>query len=534
MVVALCHDPKDTITAEVQEAFDSNTRTWAFKMEPPGHLLGRAGRGESTLRQMKAVLAGQSVEHLLVCSPYFDEKAEALRRMAKELDAPSTMVLVQSKRSGLLARAAVALGQAFTVKTATFEHRTMSASEKTEHIREVLLHAKFYAVETADEVFVFFGSANCSRAALTVTGPRGNAELMTYAVFSKREFQKQFLSELALKDSVPEFANECDPQLSKNAGFIQVRAARMDGGIIRVAFVSDIDTTVTSALVDGIPLEPVERSEGSLVFQTTRQARTLVLLGDRYGTEVRSLPHWIDDEYALRTSARGRSLGDSINRNIRGGAWNIGAWTEVLAELYKHLEYMPRDISRAVAQRHGREQEGGTVKYEWGDVFSDSYRLPVNRRFLVGFQTDPEQRIDGLRSMLLRWYGLSQSDSDDEVELGEKEPTPPDKDESVDEDRNVDRPKKLHTSIQRQQPAASERERRRALKLVNRIGSRLGEGEFLRVRPPELLAGDLKVAAVLLRVGLADEWITGEEFFDATLRIWSPLFFDFTDKGNTG
>ena len=533
-VVGLCDDPNDTITTEVQEAFDSNTRTWASKMEPPGHLLKRVGQGESLLRQMKAVLAGHSVEHLLVCSPYFDEEAEALQRMARELDAPSSTVLVQNKRSGMLARAAAALGHDFTFKTTTFEHRTLVASEETEHNREMLLHAKFYAVQTADGVFVFCGSANCSRAALTVGGPRGNAELMTYAVFSKMEFQRQFLSELVLKDSVPEFAKEAEPQPSKNDRLIQIRAARMDGGLIRVTFVSDSDTTVTSALVDEILLEPVERGEGSLEFQTARQAGTLVLLGYRYGTEVRSRPHWIDDEYALRTSARRRSLGDSINRNIRGGAWNIGAWTEVLAELYKHLEYMPRDISRAVAQRHDREQEGGAVKYEWGDVFSDSYRLPVNRRFLAGFQTDPEQRIDGLRSMLLRWYGLSQSDSDDEAELGEEDSTPPDKDESVDEEHNVDRPKKLVTSIQRQQPPASERERRRALKLVSRIGSRLGEGEFLRVRPPELLAGDLKVVAVLLRVGLADEWITEEEFFDATLCIWSPLFFDFTDKGNAG
>lgn len=53
-------------------------------------------------------------------------------------------------------------------------------------------------------------------------------------------------------------------------------------------------------------------------------------------------------------------------------------------------------------------------------------------------------------------------------------------------------------------------------------------------RPPELLAADLKVASVLLRAGVADKWITDQEFFEATFKIWLPLFFNATGNESTG
>ena len=53
-------------------------------------------------------------------------------------------------------------------------------------------------------------------------------------------------------------------------------------------------------------------------------------------------------------------------------------------------------------------------------------------------------------------------------------------------------------------------------------------------RPPELLAADLKVAAVLFRAGLAEAWISEQEFFDATLAIWLPLFFNAEGEESTG
>ena len=67
-----------------------------------------------------------------------------------------------------------------------------------------MLHAKFYAVQQSEQVMVFLGSANCSRAALTIPGSAGNAELMAHSVMSANEFQEMFLKELVDVDVVPD------------------------------------------------------------------------------------------------------------------------------------------------------------------------------------------------------------------------------------------------------------------------------------------------------------------------------------------
>ena len=58
--------------------------------------------------------------------------------------------------------------------------------------------------------------------------------------------------------------------------------------------------------------------------------------------------------------------------------------------------------------------------------------------------------------------------------------------------------------------------------------------EFLAERRPELLAADLKVAAVLLRTGLREGWIDANEFFRVTHRIWMALFFCGSPQAEQG
>jgi hypothetical protein len=102
--------------------------------------------------------------------------------MARDLAVSLCSLFVQSDRTNLLTSAAAQLDATFTINSATFKHREYNASSGEEHTREAFLHAKVYAVQSGDEVIVFAGSANCSRAALTVSGADGNAELMAWTV----------------------------------------------------------------------------------------------------------------------------------------------------------------------------------------------------------------------------------------------------------------------------------------------------------------------------------------------------------------
>ena len=383
-IVELCVQPREAVATEVEEAFDPNTRTWAVDMAAPEFLLGRAGRGGSMLEQMQGVLGAGAADHLYVCAPYFDESAEALQALAQELNAPSSTILVQSKRTNLLSAAAASLGSQFSLKAATFEHKETVGSDGDERTHEALLHAKFYAVQRGGEVTIFAGSANCSRAALTIPGSAGNAELMTHATISWAEFERAFLDELIVENVQPELGAKPteEPPADTGKGFIHIRAARMEAGHIQVAYQVDTSTGIIGGLVDDSPLKPIDHGDGWVTFQASQPARIIVLVGSNDGVDVRSLPHWIDDEYALRASARSRSLAESIRGLVRGGSWGIGAWTDVLSELYKHLHYMPKVWSHRHTSDHGDDDKAeGPVAFEWGDVFADELRADHWPRF---------------------------------------------------------------------------------------------------------------------------------------------------------
>jgi hypothetical protein len=538
-IVKLCVQPREAVATEVEEAFDPNTRTWAADMDPAGLLLGRAGHGGSMLEQMKGVFGAGGAEHLYVCAPYFDEDAEAVQALAQDFGAASTTILVQSKRTNLPAAAAASLGSQFSVKAARFERKEQLGSDGDERTREALLHAKFYAVQRGTAVTVFAGSANCSRAALTIAGSAGNAELMTHATIPWAEFERAFLDELVVENVQPELAAELieEPLTDTGKGFIHIRAARMEAGHVRIAYQADTGTDVTNGLVDDHPLEPLDCGDGWVTFQTSQQPRIVELVGSNGGAEVRSLRHWIDDEYALRASARGRSLAESIHGRVRDGTWAIGAWTDVLSELYKHLQYMPKVGSRRRASDHGDDDKSeGPIAFEWDDVFADGYGLTIDSGFIASFPTGLEGRIGSLRSMILRWFGIGQPEADEDGSPEDEDVSDVGGTGSADDDGDsADRVTALSKIIPRSTlPPASERDRKRGLKIVKQVAKRLSEAEFLKERPPELLAADLKVTAVLFRVGLADAWISEQEFFDATLAIWLPLFFNVEGTESTG
>jgi len=130
--------------------------------------------------------------------------------------------------------------------------------------------------------------------------------------------------------------------------------------------------------------------------------------------------------------------------------------------------------------------------------------------------------------MLLRWFGI-QPRSEPETE-GNDETVPMDDDD----DDVVDRPEQFPSNrkVARNPKPVTDANRKRAKKSVEQITKAMTDEDFLANRPPELLAADLKIAAVLLRTGLRKGWIEGPVFFESTRLIWSSLFF--SSDGNPG
>lgn len=513
----------ERVQDEVAEAFDGRTRQWAQNMVSPSGLLGRMGRGPSLLAQIQGVAGAGSVERLVVCSPYYDAKAEALGGMVESLKPQKTEVLVQAKHPGLPRVASKQFSEDLKMVPVGFTRKGENDIE-----RESFIHAKFYGLSNKGRTIVIAGSANCSNAALTIAGAAGNGELMAIQSLSTNEFKEQYLNEIPQTTGTVELP-DTELDVNKDAPPITIRimAARYERGLLRIAYDCSAGVSVTSCLIhDGVlPITP--KGEGVAVIEIAQPPARISLEGTCDGKVVRSHESWVDVEHELGATARGRSFASAVRDGVRSDRWNVRAWKDVMDVFCKHLHYMPlRASGWGHAGRSGRTKE--LAEFTADDVFSIGYGLPnLGSAVKAGFGDD---RVRSLQQMLLRYFGTPETD-ETEMDVGDLPVENDDGDEGV-----VDRPERLviRKPSVIQPKTVTDVELKRAKKSVEQMTLALTNEEFLNHRLPELLAADLKIAAILLCTALAEGWIGEDNFFEATRVIWSSLFFSSPGKPSQG
>lgn len=522
---------QEVIEAEIAEAFDTKTRAWAADVEGQAGLIGRVNSGGRLVDRIGAGIGSAPVDLLTICSPYFDEAGAAARELINRIRPRRTEVILQEAHSGLTKRAAASLGENIRLMPVLFRKDEPPVSD-----RERFIHAKFYACHQRDRVIVYAGSANCSRAALTSRGGSGNAELLAIQSMSADEFQEQYLGEMEVSDREVELSQETsdleDTPLPVRS--IYVLGASFESGTLHVAYTISPGITLTRCLVDDLPYPYQPGAGGILTIKLDRQPRTVALQGTLAGKVVLSNQSWIDNEQELRSTARTRWLGDSISKNVQSARWGIGAWVELLRVFYKYTQYIPVRSSSGVRRGHNNAA-GAVATYSEADVFSQGYGLP--RLGLIDPTIAGEDRIQSLRKLLLRWFGMPfQEETIDEFETANEESVPSEfSTGDNDEAEAVDRPERIPPD---QTPPPrfiepTEADRRQARHIVEQLLKVMTARDYLENRQPELLATDLKLASVLFRVGLCQGWISPSEYCETAYRIWSGLFLN-SDVSKSG
>lgn len=508
------------LEAEIHECFDGRLRPWAQDMEPAGGLLGRPSMNAPLIDQMQTALQGKPIVSLLAHSPYFDDGGRALRELSARFDV-KVKVAAQWRRSGLPMEAATALAEKIDVNTVNFQHRTIEGK-----FREAFIHAKWYAFEHADSYSVFLGSANCSQAALTISGAAGNAELMAYVTLGKEEFAANFTGELEFLEVDPQLTTPViiDTQNITPPPLIHISAASVDQGCLQVVYSCAQEVALQALVVDGQQQEFAVAAPGVIIVNgVSHVCQSVCLQGITGSKVVFSNLHWVDHEQALSTTARSRSVVDAVRTKVQSQSWNIGAWSEIANVFLRNLQYMPARMAtgRVVGAGATRERAGQN-HYTAEDVFSDHYGLPAFSQMSAALSDGSSDRVTSLRQLLMRWFGYK-----DEAE-GDSAVEDPQND---DVDDVVDRPEVFPptaTPSARSTPQArvvTESDRRRAMQILKMVSEQMSSESYLRERLPETLSVDIQFASVLLRAGLCEGWITEEEFFASTHQIWAPLFF---------
>lgn len=520
---------RDAVVAEVEDAFDPKSKPWASSV-PSGdaRLVGRAGSGLSLLDRMLGAVGSDPVDELLVCTPFFDDEGVGLRELVFRVGAKRTTLLCQPERSTLTRRSwEPSAGQA-VLQRVDFTRKSASGEE-----RSAFIHAKLFAFRRAHEVIVLAGSANCSRAALTISGRAGNAELQATRVITPSEFEEEFQDEL--KVTLEPIALSDEPVRELDDGIpvglaLRILAARFETRNLLVAF-SPPDAKVVDCQVDGASVRFSAVEKGVLSATSGLDPRVVVLRARVDNKLIESAPAWVDHEQHLRATALSRSLADTIRMRIQPGEWNSGGWADVLDVFCKSLTYMPAyRASGAAIGSTTKNDDSGEVQFTAADVFSPSYRPPALSSILIPGVFGGTGYIQSLQQLLLRWFGVEteESEGEDETISGTNE---------EEDDETVDHPEQLKLETQLKPPLTEEvskRNRNRIEAVLSQIENAMTSTEFLTKRSPGCLATDIKLAAVLLRIGLQKGWIERKRFFDLTQKIWFSLFFSSEVEKNVG
>jgi hypothetical protein len=152
---------------------------WLYRPAPDGKRPVRHNVGQSFLDQFRDVIAGQEVEELWILSPFYDQRAEGLRRLLTELNPRQTSLLVQDGRTSADADALRRVLEAFPN-----QYRVLSVRRP----EESHLHAKFYLVKLADRAVCLQGSPNLSQVAMVRPMGPGNLEIANLLVDRRNAF----------------------------------------------------------------------------------------------------------------------------------------------------------------------------------------------------------------------------------------------------------------------------------------------------------------------------------------------------------
>jgi hypothetical protein len=198
----------------------------------------------------------------------------------------------------------------------------------------------------------------------------------------------------------------------------------------------------------------------------------------------------------------------------------------VLDVFCKQLQYIPtRSLKGHNLARERRAKQ--LIEFTAEDVFANAYGLPnLGSGVRAGIC---DGRLHSLRQMLLRWFGIH-----DHEEPSTDGPDQPADLENDGDEESVDRPERLPLRTTTPPTPVTETGRSKAKKSLKQMTKAMNSEEFLAHRSPELLAADLKIAAVLLRTGLKEGWIAEADFFEATRITWSSLFFSSAGKPDQG
>lgn len=513
----------ESIRRELGEATDPAKRPWARQPLPPSGLVGRVGAGPSLLERAQVLIGDAPVDEMIVAAPYYDLEAGAVGELAARSRAKSVRLLVPADGSTLTRQARARVDPTWTVEAT----RVLRGLRE----RSAFVHAKWYAFIRDNTALVFAGSANASRAAWTVKGDAGNAELLAVRTMTLEELRSDLLGELAISSEEPELPdeNELEDDAPTETPAIVV-VARQQRGRLRVSWHATSPARIVEVRVDGVKVDWHTAASNALEVDWSLAAARVslsVLLDDRIAIEVDA---WVDDERELATSARERRMADLVDDYAKDGAGDLSGWMAILEPFEAELREAAATAGMKDAAARRSANDDAPIRYEWSDVFPDGEDHGVGPSALLSAARTGGGRASQMRSILL--HALDALLPDDEHGDEDVEGTDID-DDAAAAGKVADRRPKGPIPSRPPPPPPSAQALARACKTVKRATDALTDPRLLAHRAPRLLQRDITMLATLLRVARREGWIDAGMFAQLSARALTTLLVAGETKGKT-
>jgi len=498
---------KDIILRELDSCWDENNFPWISKLSKSNNVIIKHGTSESIISQIKEKVGDQFIEKLYICSPYFDKKGVMIQKFLDDFDVKSIDILFQNKRCTLKEDVVESLPDNICVCPIKF---------KSEDITNHFIHSKWYAFESDEEVLFFLGSANCSIAALDLN--YGNSESLIFFKLSKDDFQTLIMSEIEILNTNIEYTSlDENDNNATESGTIEIQACRLENFDLFVVFSSSKGIMLKECCVNNLSVEFIQKGKNELVAKCPNNPVYVQLKGQQSDQEILSHKMWIDIEDSLLHSASKRSFVNKLIDKKSTFESKFTDWKDVMNIFIDHLEHSSSWGSNYYSNHQKDNDENKTITFKASDVFRDDYGLPTlhSANNLSVYNSNDNNMI----KLILEWFGVKEHiDPKDESELdeaeNESEMLPDIKPES-----------ELEPSLTKANSIQKSSKR-----IINKIVETIIQTEYIMNRHLKQLGLDLRIIPLILSKSVQNDWITANDFFDSTHRLWSELFFASTSS----
>lgn len=505
------------INKSVTNAYNKKTASWSDNMDTPSGLIGRINSNIALIKQMQNYLS-DGCQKIIIQSPYFDLLGKTIKQINDIFQPEKIEILAQNKHSDLTHEIINTFSENTSVTPTGFHHKNGKSA---------FIHAKFYAFIYSKKVIVFSGSANCSQAALAINKPlEGNAELMNVLEMSLEEFDENFYKEIEKVELFePKKQTDVEDSYSKEEVFkaIRINYAQLEYKQLRISIQIQPSYKVVGCIISNIHY-PVNIIDSTLVFVDgcDEESTKIVLIIENKETSEKfySDEVWIDHENDLSKSSKTRLLNDFIHNNSNQ-SWNHDVFADLLKIFYQHLAHTPINTN-AKSLGSTNKTTKKPIMFNPKDIYVDNYdfiSIPAV------FSTKATSSFFSILQQYLGIYSLHNKEND-ELELTQEEL----------EDQLEKGTIKINSKDDKKQnnetPPIDEKNQKKIRKLVDTLVAELTSEENITHRPLTVLLDDLKIASIILRLGLNKAWISHEEYFDTTYKLWTEFFFSANLENN--